>query len=196
MLRETGHRAGLTRERVLAAAGGIASEGGLDKLTIRSLARTLDVAPNAVYGWVENKETLLDALVDDALAGVVENWATTDRKTNPAVQLRALLLETFDAMMSRPELAPLFLDRAASPGPNATRIRVLVAELLSANEAEKDRAAAAVPVLLVHVMGFASFVQQTHGAKLLEGPTLGTPRDLFATGLDWLLGGISDPDNK
>src|SRR5690242_7480941 len=54
----------LTRERVLEAALVVADAGGLGSLTIRSLARQLDVKPMTVYHHVANKSEILDALVD------------------------------------------------------------------------------------------------------------------------------------
>jgi AcrR family transcriptional regulator len=59
MTRET-----LTRERVLRGALAVADTGGLGALTIRSLAKELDVKPMAVYHYVANKDEILDGLVD------------------------------------------------------------------------------------------------------------------------------------
>ncbi|OLT33728.1 hypothetical protein BJF84_21650 [Rhodococcus sp. CUA-806] len=190
MPRDSGRRAGLTRERVLSAAREIAAESGLDRLTIRSLADRLGVAPNAVYGWVASKAALLDALVDDAFAGVADQASADEAAATPPDRLNRLLLAMFDAMMARPELAPLFLDRVASPGPNTTAIRNDVTKALSESGIDSDRVAAAIPVLLVHTLGFGSFIGQTHGAKLLDQSRTGDPREVFALGVQWLLDGI------
>ena len=60
----------LTRERVLDAALVVADSGGLGSLTIRSLARQLDVKPMTVYYHVANKSEILDALVDRVFAEI------------------------------------------------------------------------------------------------------------------------------
>ncbi|MEV7907913.1 TetR/AcrR family transcriptional regulator, partial [Streptomyces anulatus] len=57
-------RVPLSRERVLRAAVAIADAGGLGSLTIRSLARELDVKPMSVYYHVSNKDEILDSIVD------------------------------------------------------------------------------------------------------------------------------------
>ena len=68
--RGAGQRAGLSREQVLAAARRIADAEGVDRLTMRRLAAELGVLPNALYTYVPDKEALLDALIDDLLAGI------------------------------------------------------------------------------------------------------------------------------
>lgn len=59
MTRET-----LSRDRILRGALTIADARGLGALTIRSLAKELDVKPMAVYHYVANKDEILDGLVD------------------------------------------------------------------------------------------------------------------------------------
>ena len=59
-----GNRAPLSRERVLRAAVAIADAGGLGTLTMRSLARELDVKPMSLYHHVANKDEILDGIVD------------------------------------------------------------------------------------------------------------------------------------
>jgi AcrR family transcriptional regulator len=54
----------LSRERVLAAAMVVADGGGIDALTIRSLAQSLGVKPMSVYYYVSNKDEILDGIVD------------------------------------------------------------------------------------------------------------------------------------
>jgi AcrR family transcriptional regulator len=54
----------LDRERVLRGAMAVADSGGLEALTIRSLAESLGVKPMSVYHYVANKEEILDGLID------------------------------------------------------------------------------------------------------------------------------------
>jgi AcrR family transcriptional regulator len=49
----------LTRERVLRAAIAHADAGGLEALTMRTLAEVLGVAPMALYRHVANKDDLV-----------------------------------------------------------------------------------------------------------------------------------------
>ena len=54
----------LSRERVLSGAMTVADAGGIDALTIRSLAQSLGVKPMSVYYYVANKDAILDGIVD------------------------------------------------------------------------------------------------------------------------------------
>ncbi|MGH3345671.1 MAG: TetR/AcrR family transcriptional regulator [Nocardioides sp.] len=54
----------LSRGRVLEGAMAVADAGGLDALTIRSLARELGVKPMTVYHYVANKDEILDGIID------------------------------------------------------------------------------------------------------------------------------------
>src|SRR4051794_20163003 len=57
-------RTPLSRDRVLRGALAVADAGGLDSLTIRSLAHQLGVKPMSVYYHVANKSEILDGIVD------------------------------------------------------------------------------------------------------------------------------------
>ncbi|WP_028636598.1 TetR/AcrR family transcriptional regulator [Nocardioides sp. URHA0032] len=61
---EAGERPRLNRERVLEGAMAVADAGGIDALTIRSLAQHLGVKPMSVYHYVANKDEILDGIVD------------------------------------------------------------------------------------------------------------------------------------
>lgn len=54
----------LNRDRVLQSAMAVADAGGIDALTIRSLAHHLGVKPMSVYYYVANKDEILDGIVD------------------------------------------------------------------------------------------------------------------------------------
>lgn len=54
----------LSRERILGLAEGIMRRDGVDKLSLRRLARQLQVTPMALYRYFDSKEALLGALLD------------------------------------------------------------------------------------------------------------------------------------
>jgi AcrR family transcriptional regulator len=61
---DPGERPPLTRERVLRAALDLADEGGIDALTMRELGRRLGVEAMSLYNHVENKDDVLDGMLD------------------------------------------------------------------------------------------------------------------------------------
>jgi AcrR family transcriptional regulator len=60
----TGRGAGLSREKVLAAALAIADEEGLDALSFRRLGAHFAVTPMALYRYVASKDALIDGIGD------------------------------------------------------------------------------------------------------------------------------------
>jgi AcrR family transcriptional regulator len=209
--RGAGQRAGLTRAAVLQAARRIADDEGVERLTMRRLAAELGVMPNALYTYVPDKEGLLDALIDDLLAGVDTGGAVADWRDG--------LIRVMDSsrrlLLAHPRLVPVFLARPGL-GPNASRLGEVTFALLRRGGVEGERAVEAFRVLLTYSLGFAAFqatrlpddparsaraegvfaslpedeFPEMHRlARDLAGPT--TDRQ-FHTGLRWLLDGIAD----
>jgi AcrR family transcriptional regulator len=65
-----GRRAVLSRERVLRAALELADEHGLESLTMQKIGRRLGVEAMSLYRHVENKEDILNGLVDLVLSEI------------------------------------------------------------------------------------------------------------------------------
>lgn len=60
----------LSRERIVRAAIRLADADGLDGVSLRKIATALDVGPMRLYGYIENKEELLDLMVDTVHAEI------------------------------------------------------------------------------------------------------------------------------
>jgi TetR/AcrR family transcriptional regulator, tetracycline repressor protein len=169
MVRSPGQRAGLTRAAVLAAARELVATDGAGALSMRALARRLDVAPNALYSHVADKTELLDQLLDDVLADVTGSTP------------ESIMISTYEVLTAHPELVPLFLSRQGARGPNAVRLgEILDAGLARAGVADVPEAR---HVLIVHAIGFAAFAG---AAEVLPPP------DSFIRSLGWLLTGMTE----
>lgn len=81
-------RTRLNRERVLQAAVALADEIGIDALSMRRLAQQLGVVPMALYKHVQNKEELLDGMVETIIGEIDPPEFDTDWKS--AVRRRVL----------------------------------------------------------------------------------------------------------
>jgi TetR/AcrR family tetracycline transcriptional repressor len=60
-------RGSLTREQVVEAALALADRDGLDALTMPNLARRLECGVMTIYGYINSKEDLLDAIAQTGL---------------------------------------------------------------------------------------------------------------------------------
>lgn len=181
MSRGPGQRAGLSRATVLAAAHALLAEEGLDALTMRALARRLAVAPNTLYSHVPGKAELVDALLDDRLSLVEEPSADA---ADPVVALAAVMTSTYEVLLTRPDLVPLYLARQGSRGPNAVRLGITMDALLGRLGLPAEAVPPARRALIVHAIGAAAFA----GA---DGPVpSAVARADFARSLRWLLAGI------
>ena len=75
----------LTKERILRTAVALADEGGIESLGMRRIAEELRVVPMALYKHVENKDELLDGMVD-VVVGEIDpplegkDWQSTMRE--------------------------------------------------------------------------------------------------------------------
>jgi TetR/AcrR family tetracycline transcriptional repressor len=182
MPRGPGQRAGLTRAAVLDTAHALLAEEGLEALSMRALARRLGVAPNALYSHVPGKTELVDALLDDRLSLVEEPVADAP---DPIEALAALMTSTYEVLLTRPDLVPLYLSRQGSRGPNAVRLGVTMDALLARLGLAVDAVPPARRALILHAIGGAAFA----GA---DGPVPAeTARADFARSLRWLLAGIA-----
>ncbi|WP_415973380.1 TetR/AcrR family transcriptional regulator C-terminal domain-containing protein [Rhodococcus sp. 077-4] len=111
----------IDREYVVSAALSIVDRSGLDSLSIRSLAASIDRDPMTVYRYLPTKEALLDAIADSVLSTLV----AVDR-TDPdwrhqlrifARHYRELALEhpkTVILLATRPQSTPLGLGTTRS----------------------------------------------------------------------------------
>ena len=64
----TSTRSPLTRERVLRTALAMVDKGGLEALSMRKLAAELGVEAMSLYNHVDNKDDVLDGILDAVLA--------------------------------------------------------------------------------------------------------------------------------
>lgn len=184
--RGPGQRAGLTRAAVLSTAREVLLDDGPQRFSMRAVARRLEVAPNAIYTYVEDKTQLLDELLDDLLADV---FAPSPDAPDPAAGLHELMLSTYSVLTAHPGLVPVFLARQGSRGPNAVRLGEVMNVLLERAGVRADDVAEARRVLIVHAIGSAAFATgDPGGATLIPAAE---SRGNFARSLEWLLAGIT-----
>ena len=196
---------GLSRERILEVALGVASTEGIEALSMRRLAHELDVWPMSVYRYFQDKDALLDAMA----AEVIDAVSAPDPEAPWREQLHALLDDARAAMIASPMVAErlprAFLSERAFKLPEAGMAILLDAGL------EPPDAAAAWRALWSYTFGFASFAadsarvarsaiaalpEETHPALARAGDELAAALAddaQFVLGLDRLLDGLQVP---
>jgi AcrR family transcriptional regulator len=74
----------LNRERVLRGAVALADERGIEALTMRSLGRQLGVEAMSLYNHVENKDDVLNGMVDVVLGEILAAVGEIEPPAEPA----------------------------------------------------------------------------------------------------------------
>jgi AcrR family transcriptional regulator len=140
----------LSRDRVLRAAQAVADEGGLDGLTIRSLAQRLGAKPMSLYHYVANKDEILDGLVDLVFAEI-ELPEPTGRWREEMTRRGRSARE----VLGRHPWAITLLESRTTPGPATLRHHDATIGALRAGGFTIAQTAHAYAVLDAFVYGFA-----------------------------------------
>lgn len=176
---------------VLDAARQLLAEDGLDGLTMRALARRLDVAPNALYSHVPTKTALIDDILDDVLSVVaIPEPDASDWQAG----LRTMMSSTHRVLLDHAELVPLYLARQGARGPNAQRLGEVMLSLLRRGGVAGPSAREAQRALIVHAIGSAAFTSRRPlegGTGDTKGPSRTEMIRTFERSLTWLLTGIA-----
>jgi AcrR family transcriptional regulator len=151
----------LSKERVLDAALAVADDGGLARLTIRSLAQRLGTKPMSVYHYVANKDAILDGLVDLVFAEIELPEPTGEWRA----ELRRRARSAREVLGRHPWSIAL-LESRTTPGPATLRHHDATIAALRAGGFSIAQTAHAYALLDAFTYGFA--VQEA--SLPFEGP--------------------------
>jgi AcrR family transcriptional regulator len=145
MMRKQRPRGSITREAVVSAALAIVDRDGVDKLTIRSIAKLVGAPPMSLYTHFTNKNELLDLMY----AGVSHRMYEDQEYQTWQEELQALCYRVRKILREHPNWAPLLV----RPGrPLAIKLRERVLGMMIADgipEAEAFRGFSGVALLAV-----------------------------------------------
>ncbi len=157
-------RAPLSKERVLRAAITLADDGGIDSLSMRKLGQALGVEAMSLYNHAQNKDDILDGVVDlvigeiDILPGGGD-WRTAMRRQ--AIAARSVLL--------RHPWVPAVIETRTNPGPAVMRYMDAVIGILRDGGFSVDLTHHAMHVLGSRIFGFTQDLWDDSG-KLAPNP--------------------------
>lgn len=178
------------------AALAIVDADGLRALTMRRLARELGVDPMAAYRHVKDKEALLDALMDQLLAGV----ELEGLQGSAEQRLREGTRAVYDTLAAHPHAAPVLSARQWTTPAGTAIIEWGMALLVESGRspAEALRQMNATGLFLVGLASAAghegpapAFDPALHPvtvAALAQGAGLGSYTELLDVWLDRVLG--------
>lgn len=140
----------LDQERILDAAVAIADADGIEPLTIRRLATTLDVGAMSIYHYLPNKEAILDAMVDRVFGEI--DLPDPGQPWRDALHARCTSMR--EALRRHPWAVGL-MDSRRNPGPATLRHHESVLACLRTAGFSIPAAAHTFALLDAYVYGFA-----------------------------------------
>jgi AcrR family transcriptional regulator len=143
-------RTPLSKERVLRAAITLADKGGIGSLSMRKLAKELEVEAMSLYNHVSNKDDILDGIVDVVFGEIGLPSRGVDWKT--AMRQRAISARD---VLGRHAWAIALMESRRTPGPATLRHHDAVLGALREAGFSIAMAAHAYSVLDGYIYGFS-----------------------------------------
>ena len=150
----------LSRDIIVRATLDLLTQEGLDQVSLRKVAASLDTGPASLYAYVEDLQELYALVLDRAL-GDVETVGNPRRDWRQ--RLDALLHSYYQVLSRSLGLAQLALTMVAI-GPNALRIVEVLLGLLEEAGIDKTTSAWAVDLISLYVTAIAA--EHSHHRKL------------------------------
>jgi AcrR family transcriptional regulator len=144
--RERPAKSALTRDGIVEAALTIMRSDGLQRVTMRRVAETLDTGHASLYVYVRNTEDLHAQILDALLAGVATPAETSGSWRE---DLKALLMRFGAVLFANPEVSRMAISTTPS-GPHYAAIVESVLTLLAQGSITGRAAAWGVDLLLLY----------------------------------------------
>jgi AcrR family transcriptional regulator len=142
-------RVPLSKERVLRTAVQLADRGGTEAVSMRKLGQELSVDAMSLYHHVQNKDDILDGIVDVVVGEIDVSPAGVDWK----IELRRLVMTAREVMLRHP-WAPRVIEERTDPGPAQMRYMERVLAILRGGGFSLDLAHHSIHVLGSRILGF------------------------------------------
>lgn len=143
-------RSPLTRGRIIAAAVALADEQGVEKLSMRGLAKRLRVEAMSLYNHIADKNDLIDGMVDHVAGEII--LPTRDAHWKEALRQRAM---SAHAVLIRHPWAGMLMGLRLNAGPNTlAHFEAVLAHLVGAG-LSYEMADHAMNAIDNHIRGFA-----------------------------------------
>lgn len=165
--RSRGPRPARDIEQVVAAAVTVADEGGLDALSIRSVAKRLGTSPMSIYTYVPSKAELLDLVHDHVLGELSRDYSQV---ADWREAMDAYVRDHLDAYARHPWMAHLSLARTAL-GPNSFAVFEIQTSILARLGLTPLQLTAGASAIDMFLNGVARAVTDARAAAAATGMT-------------------------
>lgn len=182
----------LTRERVVDAAYTIISSGEYSQLSMRRLARELGVAPMTLYGYVRDRDDLLDAVVDRLLASA---WRPGTDLDDPRAWMADSCRRFYDLLVDEPAALHIYLARPVT-SPAALERMTAFLDRLEAAGIGAESSLSAYATIHTYTIGFAALAasrqryHESNGDAAAESLKTFISVDQYLRGLSVILDGL------
>jgi AcrR family transcriptional regulator len=186
-------RGSISRPQIIEAALRAVTTTGFERMTIRSLAADLGVAPMSLYRYIRDKDDLMDEVVDELLwrsQPIPPRGGTWQSRLTAAADGLRRLLE------AEPAALYVYL-RHPVVSPAAIRRMEMMLQILRDAGFDEASARDAYAAIQTYTIGFAAlaasragWVPKDDAAKLATDLAAFTAPKQFASGLRYLLEGI------
>ncbi|MGH9019558.1 MAG: TetR/AcrR family transcriptional regulator [Acidimicrobiales bacterium] len=183
----------ISREEVIDTAMRIVAAGDSSNLSMRRLARELGVAPMTLYGYVQDRDDLLDAVVDRLLS---RSWRPTIDAADPGAWLSAAAVNLYQLLVAEPSALHIYLVRPVTSESALARMAEM-RRVLALAGVDPDETLSAYATIHTYTIGFAALAaSRLRHASSAEG---GGPEaelraftdfDQFRKGLALILAGL------
>ncbi|WP_424888175.1 TetR/AcrR family transcriptional regulator [Streptomyces sp. XH2] len=144
----------LDRDRIVAATIRLLDAEGLEKFSMRRLATELGVTAMSVYWYVDNKDDLLEYVLDE-IAGEMGLPDLSDESADWRDQLR-VLAEAYRMTLAAHPWAPRLLGRYLNLGPRSMAYSNATIAVMARSGIPQDRITGALAAVFQFVYGFCT----------------------------------------
>jgi TetR/AcrR family transcriptional regulator, tetracycline repressor protein len=185
----------ISREQVIQAATNEVLAGRYPKLTIRSLAASLNVAPMSLYRHVRDKADLMEQVADRLLE---QQWQPPVGRDDARAWLTEAARRFRQFLVAQPAALEVFLRHPVTGPANKARVQAILAVLTAAGLSDQS-ARRGYAAMHTYTLGFAAL--ESAQARWLSEHVMTTDPDLawlagltepgqFTEGLSYLLDGM------
>ncbi len=142
-----------SREEIAQAALGLASQEGLEAVTIRRLADAMGRAPMTLYNYARTKDEIVDLMV---AVGIESFVFEPDRDEPWRDQMQAGLMRLYETFRAHPVIVELLVAPRAMTGPALDTVRERLLSVMARSGMPRQRAVDIFNTLGAYLIGVAA----------------------------------------